>query len=473
MLGKLSSNTLIGLGGNATHKVLGFITTLVLARGLGQDGFGIYSFVGVYIFFTGVFVDLGVERVVTRELAQTPRRAGLVLGNAMVMKWCLCLLVIPGAYATATMMGVTPEARYCILIAALGLPLFFDPLFRSYFQSHFEVKYVYAVTMPSALFFLGLAALCVHWALPVHFVFYAALLNAIVTLGVWLSVVLPRVRPILRPDLKLLKALLRDAGELGLFGLLFVVAMRIDQILLFELRDATEVGRYAVAVRVTEALSLLPEALMLTVFPLLASSQQSAPERFRHTYRLSFKYLSAVICPLALILTLLRREFVVLVFGSQYSDSATPLAILAWGTFFAYAGAVYLSLFIVQRRQRLLLLVSVAAVGANILSNLLLIPSYGATGAAVAMVIGNVVGFACWAVHPETRPFMAVCIAEAARPLVAVLTAWAAVAALSLAPLPAAIVAVPIYAIVMAVIGGFTRSDIDLVRQLFAAGRVA
>ncbi len=70
MLHKVASNTLIGLAGTTAQRVLAFVTTLVLARGLGQDGFGVYSFVGVYIFFFGFIVDLGMERVVTRELAR-------------------------------------------------------------------------------------------------------------------------------------------------------------------------------------------------------------------------------------------------------------------------------------------------------------------------------------------------------------------------------------------------------------------
>jgi len=354
MLRKLASNTLIALGGTTAQRALGFLTTLVLARGLGQDGFGIYSFVGVYIFFFGFIVDLGMERVVTRELAHAPERIGRVIGNAIILKLGLCAIAIPAAAVVAWLMGVPAEARYCIVLAALGLPLSIEVLFRSYFQSQFEVKYVYLVSLPGSTSFLLLATLCVHWSLPVHAIFYAGLINGVAALALLMIVALPRIRLHLRPERELLTLLVRDAGEVGLFVVLFMLAMRIDQILLFKLRGAVEVGRYAVPVRVTEALSILPEALMLTVFPLLASTRSSAPERFRHTYRLSFKYLTATILPIALLLTVVRHEVVSLVFGQQYGESATPLAILAWGMFFAYTGAVYLNLFIVQRYQRLL-----------------------------------------------------------------------------------------------------------------------
>ncbi len=469
MLRKLASNTLVGLAGTVAQKGIAFLTTLVLARGLGQDGFGVYSFVGVYIFFFAFIVDLGMDRVVTREISEAPERVGHLLGNAIILKLCLCVLAIPAAYVVGRLMHVPAEAQHCILIAALGLPLSMDLLFRGYFQSQYQVKLIYAVTLPAATLFLLLAILCVHWALPVHVLFYAALVNGALTLALLLAIALPRIRLVMRPEPELMKRLLRDAGEMGLFILLFVVAMRIDQILLFKLRGAVEVGRYAVSVRVTEALSILPEALMLTVFPILASSQTSAPERFRHTYRLSFKYLSAIILPLALALTLCRDPFVRFVFGAQYSASAAPLAILGWGMFFAYTGAVYLNLFIVQRHHRLMLLVSLVAVAVNIIANLCLIPPFGATGAAAAMVIGNVAGFMCWAVHPATARYMAVCMAEAVRPVLAVALAAGLAAVLQLEGLVAAAATLGVYLAAMVALRGFSWSDVELVRRLFAA----
>jgi O-antigen/teichoic acid export membrane protein len=463
MLPKLARNTLVALGGTVALKALGFLTTLVLARGLGEDGFGIYSFVSVYMFFVGFFVDLGMERVVTRELAQPKARIGALLGNALILKLCLCVAAIPAAYVVASMMGISGEARTCIVIATLGLPLSIELIFRSYLQSQYQLQYVYAVTVPAGTTFLLLAALCVHWSLPVHYVYYALLLNGGLTLGLLLCITVPRVRPVLRPERELLRTLLRDAGEVGLFVLVFALAMRVDQILLFKLRGAADVGQYAVAVRVTEALSILPEALMLTVFPLLAANRISAPERFRQTYRMSFKYLSAVILPVALVFTVLRGQFVHLALGTPYAQSAMPLAILMWGMFFFYTGAVYVNLLIVEHQQRLLLAVSLVTLAVNIGVNLLLIPAYGATGAALATVISNLTGFVCWVLLPASAPFMAVCIAEALRPLLGVAVAWLMITALSLE----GIWAVPVYVISMVLSGGFSRADAALVRELF------
>src|SRR5262245_23922403 len=109
MLRKLASNTAVGLTGMAALKGLTFVTTLVLARGLGDEGFGVYSFVGVYMFFFGFIVDLGIERVVTRELAAAPERRGRLLGNAILLKLGLSAVAVPAACAVAWLAGVEAE----------------------------------------------------------------------------------------------------------------------------------------------------------------------------------------------------------------------------------------------------------------------------------------------------------------------------------------------------------------------------
>lgn len=466
MLRQLASNTAVGLVGTVALKGLAFVTTLVLARGLGGRGFGIYSFVGVYIFFFGFIVDLGIERVVTRELSAAPERHGRLLGNAIILKLGLSAVAVPAACVVAWLMGLDIETRYCIAIAAAGLPLSLDLLFRSYFQSQYQVKYIYAVSLPGSLFFLLLTTGCVYWSLPVHDIFYAGLFNAGLTLALLMIVAMPRIRLSFVPERALIVTLLRDAGEVGLFVLLFMFAMRIDQLLLFNLRGAAEVGRYAVAVRVTEALSILPEAVMLTVFPVLAATHHSQPRRFQRTYHLSFKFLSAIILPGALLFTVLREPFVRLVFGAEYLESAVPLAVLAWGMFFAYTGAVYLNLFIVRRLQRLMLVVSAVTVTVNIAVNLWLIPQYGATGAALATVASNVVGYAVWALHPVTAPFMKECTRTAARPLASVMVAWLIVALVGVRGAAAGAVVLPVYVALMWLFGGITRTDVDLVRRL-------
>ena len=467
-LRKLVGNTAIGFAGSTLQKGLTFATTLVLARGLGDVGFGLYSYVVAYMFFFSFVADLGMERVVAREIARTPGRAGTLLGTALAVKLGLSLLALVLAVSLSFWLGMPAETRYCIFLAALGLPLSIELVLRGYFQSRYEVKYSFSATLPAVVAFLLFSIVVTSLGWPVHTLFYGALGIGICTLSWLLRKAHGQARITIRWDYREAMALLRDAWELGLFVVLFMLAARIDQVMLYHLRSVQEVGLYAGAVRISEALSIIPEALVVTVFPLLASSERFYPERFHHTYRLSFKYLAALIIPIALGLTWGRTDIVVFLFGPSYAGAAGALAILAWNSLFAYAGAVYLSLFIAQTRQRLLLLVSGIAVVVNVGVNLLWIPSYGPSGAAAATVLANAVGFLCWLVVPVTRPYMLVCLSETWRALLAGAAVCLAVWLLGLGLLASLAVLAAGYPVLLWIIGGAAWSDVSLARHLFA-----
>src|SRR5262245_45279145 len=120
---RAAENTLVGLACIPVQKALAFLTTLVLARGLGRADFGIYSFVGVYVFFFGFLADLGIERVITRELSSRPRQTSELLGGAIIVKLALCTVAMPVAWIVACFWDMPAAARLCVGLAVLGFPL--------------------------------------------------------------------------------------------------------------------------------------------------------------------------------------------------------------------------------------------------------------------------------------------------------------------------------------------------------------
>ena len=69
------------------------------------------------------------------------------------------------------------------------------------------------------------------------------------------------------------------------------VSLRIAQVLLMSMRGPVEVGLISAASRVSEAFGVLPEALMVTVYPLMAGLHVSDSERLRRTAERSARYL--------------------------------------------------------------------------------------------------------------------------------------------------------------------------------------
>ena len=75
------------LNGIATN-ILSFFALLYIARYLGPEKYGIYSFVFAFIYFFSFIPDMGVHQILVREAAKEPEKAGKLIGNGTIIQVC-------------------------------------------------------------------------------------------------------------------------------------------------------------------------------------------------------------------------------------------------------------------------------------------------------------------------------------------------------------------------------------------------
>ena len=176
----------------------------------------------------------------------------------------------------------------------------------------------------------------------------------------------------------------------GLFG---SINLRIDQVMLFSMLGEKNLGFYSSIVRITESLNVMPGVLMVSVFPLLSSAFVQSNDRFSKIYNLSFKYMSAIILPVAVATTLLSGRLITVIYGTEFLPASTAFAILIWSAVFVYLGTVNFNVLVASDLQKYIFLFSAMGASSNTVLNLVLIPRYGIAGASLATVISySVVG---------------------------------------------------------------------------------
>ena len=109
--------------------------------------------------------------------------------------------------------------------------------------------------------------------------------------------------------------------------------------------------------------------------------------RNRQLYAVVF-YLSAVV---SLCFTLFGEFAVEILYGEAYLPAVAPLKIITWYTAFSYLGVARNAWVVCKDRQKYLIYVYAAAAVSNVALNLLLIPRWGACGAAAASLTAQVV----------------------------------------------------------------------------------
>jgi O-antigen/teichoic acid export membrane protein len=184
-----------------------------------------------------------------------------------------------------------------------------------------------------------------------------------------------------RPSLRLMRSSLSFglrawAGSLSRF-----LNFRFDQILMGFLASEAALGIYAVAVNASEALLYLPAATATALVPVAA---QAAPsEGAKETLR-AFRSAALVTAAAIAVAAILGPLLLPLLFGDAFRPSVGPFLWLLPGAIGFAATAVFSSGLMASSAPGLSSLGPVASLAVGVALDLVLIPRFGATGAAAA-----------------------------------------------------------------------------------------
>ncbi len=93
--------------------------------------------------------------------------------------------------------------------------------------------------------------------------------------------------------------------------------------------------------------------------------------------------------PVALFLVFGSDDLVTAVLGDRYESAGTPLAIIGGCIVLGFLNYLLWYALLAGYRERRRLLILAVSLGINVGLNVLLIPPYGPTGAAVALVVSD------------------------------------------------------------------------------------
>ena len=184
--------------------------------------------------------------------------------------------------------------------------------------------------------------------------------------------------------------LVKTAFPIGVAFLLFILLMRLDVTLLSFIAGEEEVGLYAAAYRLVESTQFVAWSLSAAMMPWLA---RTAAGGLTRGYELALKAMNAVLLPLSLVFVLFAKPLIDLLYGAAYEPAVLPLQLLGL-TSALYGMQTLASTTLIARNSpgtfgRLVGVVVVL----NLSANLIVIPRYGADGAAaVALGLGRGAG---------------------------------------------------------------------------------
>src|SRR5690606_6957812 len=136
---------------------MGFLYTIYTARYLGAKGFGILSFALAFTSIFGVFADLGLNTLATREISRSISLSEKYLGNIIPLKVILAIITLGFIVCTINLIGYSDETKKVVYIIALSaIFTTFIGIFNSIFQAFEKMEYQsIGLILQSILMFIG------------------------------------------------------------------------------------------------------------------------------------------------------------------------------------------------------------------------------------------------------------------------------------------------------------------------------
>jgi O-antigen/teichoic acid export membrane protein len=379
----------------------GGVTTIVLARVLGPNDWGTYSIAVSLIAILGAVAALGVDQGIAyfvgsgrwepRPALESALRMAGVAGVLAATVGLVARAIVPSAFAglsvPLTVVAVAAVPFVLALAYASSIALATD-------------RYEASQSMPAVLAGLTLAA-----SIPAALVFGGAgavsaltLATAVTALGAiaWSFSRLPQAHS-RQPGQ------LRRAVSFGIRGYaantLQLVNYQLDLFILAAVAPAAVVGQYALAVRATILLVLLPEALSVVLTPRVARLGASGDEQMREIVEeKSLRHVGLIAVVGMVTMAAALELLLVPVFGEEYRPAINLGLILLPGAAAIGVTAVLASIVIGRGKPEYSLYSAVVVTPLTVLMYATLIPWLHAPGAALASTLSYLATCAlmCW-----------------------------------------------------------------------------
>ena len=242
-------------------------------------------------------------------------------------------------------------------------------------------------------------------------------------------------------------------------GGIAIVYERVDLLLVSKLDSTSAAAIYGVVLTALAISAILPSVIAPAFFPLLAAGLAEAREQARESFFLLWRLFLLLSVPLALFLIFGSHDLVTAVLGDRYEDAGAPLAIFGGCIVLGFLNYLLWYALLAAYRERRRLLILAISLALNVVLNLVLIPPYGPTGAAVALLVSDVL-IVAWQTSMVHRsvfpvPFRRLFL----RPVVAVLAALAVAVPLSAVSTVGAAVAAPCMYAALLLLGSYVTRE--------------
>jgi O-antigen/teichoic acid export membrane protein len=306
-------------------RLLGMVSTLILARILVPGDFGVVAMASLAVGLVDILLDLGVGTALVRRSGFDPETFSTAWTIRLLQSALVAAVVVAASGVVADYFGDPRVVGVLHVMAAAMLVAGFENIgvvnFQKEMQFGKELQFFLLRRLAGFFATVALALLLRnYWALP-----FGMLAGRIA--GVALSYRLHPFRP--RLTLAHARSLWSVSQWLLVRSVGGYVDARLDKALIGRRFDATVLGTYSVA----DDLSALPSTELLApvgrvLYPVLVQAREDAG-RMAQTFALALALQAMIAVPMAVGLAVVAPEATLVLLGSRWSAATPYVQVLA------------------------------------------------------------------------------------------------------------------------------------------------
>ena len=388
--------------------LIGVFVAAVVARYFGPTLFGQLSYVVAIVSLFTALAALGMDTLVVKALVDKQTDEGTILFTSLILRVTVGLVLTAFALITIAILSQGDKALLTIgLICSALVTLRALDIFEFWAHAKMALKMVSIIKMATFTAISALKLAIVFWEGSLIAYAFIFLIDALIT-GSAIAIAYSLVRvdkTKWKFSLVFARDLLSKCWPVAISALMVMVYMRIDQVMLGAmLNDKSEVGIYAAAVKLAEMWHFVPMALIGSFRPII---MQYKADQNKVQYIAAIRGMYSVVFWLSgifgILISFLSGFIVDVVYGQEFSRAATVLAISVWAGSFAVLSAARFVWLVTENMQRYALVYTLSGVIINVVLNYILIPTYGAIGAAYATICAQAISILVLSLFKETR----------------------------------------------------------------------
>lgn len=366
---------------SALQLLIGMIT----ARYLGPSNYGLINYAASVVAFVLPIMQLGLQATLIQELVETPEQEGEIMGTSLLMDLVssVACMVLVSTFVSVVNCGETETIVVCVLYSASLLFQVME-LIQCWFQYKLQAKYssivkVCAYVMVSAYkIYLLIGQKNIYWFAVVNSVDYAIV--GISLLAIYRKLGGQRLVFSGRTAARLFKR----SKYYILAAMMVTVFQNTDHIMLKMMNGDAENGIYSAAITCASVCQFIYTAITDSMRPVILTYKKEGSA----DYGKNISRLYCITTYMALIqgvgFTIFTKLIISVLFGEAYLAAVPVLRILVWYIAFVFMGSVRNIWILAEGKQKLVWKLNLTGVLMNIMLNALLIPVWGARGAAAA-----------------------------------------------------------------------------------------